>query len=198
MPSALSELETLAKPEHKKLFETLRMAVEAGSMPDAVGSLWEGGYGDVMLNDCFEAVDFDSMLSDVSIKSGGFISPSELEYLYDSDAYNQLAADWAQAARAYTIYSKFNEAHYITTDSEYKEYLGHTEDSFSELVASVVDVAISYPDQFADTIKDMDDDEKAAAIEALGLSIDLVVKRHPELLGYFSGLEARILTRIHA
>lgn len=198
MPSALSELEKLAKPEHKKLFSSLRKAVEAGNMPDAVGSLWEGEYAGVALNDCWNAASFDSMLTDASGKIGSYISSTDLEYLADSDVYKKLASDWERTASSFAIYSKFNEANYITSDYEYKEYLGHSEDNLSELIASIMDVSISYPDQFADTIKDMDDDEQTSAIEALGLSIDLLVKRHPELLGPMSKLEARILTRIHS
>lgn len=194
-PDLLQNVLEVAKPEHKPLIQTMITAVEDGTFEQLVTN----GIGEstsefaIALNEC-EYLSVWNVLDEAARVNQIEFEDDELDYLFETPELKEFIKEWASIMNYASIYSKINESSFVETEYIAKESLGHSEEDTAELMASLLDAAISYPDQLATVISDMRDEDRAATIQALRATIDIVVNRHPTLRGMMSSLEAELLS----
>jgi len=98
--------------------------------------------------------------------------------------------------RVKSVYGRLEEAHRVEAGYDTSSY-GHTEDNINELIASTMSFAIADTKLFIRTLKRMSEDDSRAVITVFRNSIDIIVKRNPELRGYLSSLEGKILSEVN-
>jgi hypothetical protein len=192
-PEILTNLSAAAKPQHKKIFDSLAKYVKNGTLDGFLNDQWQS-FGDKNLNltNCLPNTIAD-LLEYVGDDVGVQDAWNKLEYLKNSPEFQKLATEWVNLQENYSIYNKLNEAAYVKTRYKFKDYLGHTEDNASELVASVADAAISFDGGFTKVISKLPPEQKAAALRAVHVSFELISNRHPSLKNYFKNREAKIV-----
>ena len=194
-PGLLNRLRDKVKPQHKEIFDRLIDSAKRGTLESDING--DNDYDNEFFNDCLET-GLHGTISDMAYKLDPKLGDYELDYLFDLPQYDKLFDRWIDIQDYFSIYERLNESTYVKTDYLYADFLGHSRDEAGELVASVGDIAINYPRQFANVMKDMDPSGRDAAIKALRLSFTLIINRHPSLLGYLAKVEAEILTRANS
>lgn len=196
-PEDLSAVRDLARPEHQAIFDVLIQLDESYTLPSILQETSMTQYAGMYFNNCY-----GFNLADLIMYAAGQAGNSELEwedlsYLTDNEAFSNLAQKWYDAMHFYAIYNDLNESAFVDTDYLFSDYLGHSQDNASEMVASVANAAVSFTPEFIEMTSGMTPRDKMATIQSLQISFDLIMNRHPSLVPYLTQLEADILTGIN-
>ena len=190
MPEILGNLRAQAHSEDQQVIDFIIQKAQQGTLDQFLKNRF-GQYSDEYANDCLER-DLKSVIDDAAYQLR--IDPNRLSYLKDTDPYKKAAGQWYVVQRYYSVFDKINESNLVTTNYVDKDTLGHSEENVKELVGSILDDAISWPQQFGQVLRMMSPEDKDAAIQAFQMSVDLVVNRDESLRGPLSTYEAIVLT----
>ncbi len=97
---------------------------------------------------------------------------------YDAD-FDKLLNEWVDVIDKRSLFKRLNESSFTRTDSWTKEYLGHTRDNAHELMATVVDISLSNPDQLKMLIRGLTPEQRKAVNAAIDASYKVITSRHP-------------------
>ncbi len=108
--------------------------------------------------------------------------------LFKLPAYQALQNQWVNSTETYTIYTTFNESKYVMkyTSDPIAPAEGHTEDDAWEVVASLFDDAVNYPNALGKAIGELPNDVQSgdqsdAALIAVRMTLTLIAEHHPSL-----------------
>ncbi len=200
MPEPLNALLGVAKPEHKPVIQTILNSIQNGSfeklIKDPLAEYSDDKYG-IKWNNC-EDFTPATLIFEASKLNGITFNDHELDYLFDSDEFSAFYDEWDFTLGYASLFKTINEANFVTTDYAYKEYIGHSQDNASEMMATLLNVVLSYKPQVIQTMQEnMTPEKRVAIITALRASVDIVVARHPSLQNLLSATEADILAAVN-
>ncbi|RYX79018.1 hypothetical protein EON76_04900 [bacterium] len=105
----------------------------------------------------------------------------------------QTIDEWGNALRDYTFYKAIRESPYLEAPME-NELEGHPWDNWGELLASTLNVALTYPVEFTQNYRQLTQEEQAAIKTVLQLNAAEFRELHPELTTYHTELDNLIAT----
>ena len=108
------------------------------------------------------------------------------------EAYNHAQNALDDLFRKSSLYRVLTEGSYADDD-----LMGHPHDDLDELVASLTNVTISYPEEMAQSILSLNDEQKQAVLQMVHLVFDQLSKAHPNLKTYLSGVESNLLKLVN-
>jgi hypothetical protein len=95
--------------------------------------------------------------------------------------------------RLESLYSTLIESTYL--DGAF-DNMGHSYDNLDELAASTINILISFPDEFAENIKDLPEDQQDAVIAVVRTVVDEIARTNPELADFMHEREATLIEAI--
>ncbi len=187
----LDSLVESSKGPIKKAFKYLKTQIESGKLSNLMAeTVYKADFNSKDLNDtrCTDA-NFADMMYEVIGESSGYEQASEIyeemQNIYDKDqSFNRLVNAWIGAIHKYSLFKQLNESSFVKTDYVWKDYLGHSRDNASEMIASVTDVSLSYPKEVRELIVGLNSSDRAAVESALDASYKILYNRHPNLKPY--------------
>lgn len=196
-PELLQGVLEAAKPEHKPVIQFMIDAVNNRTFEQLVtGYVPTNSEYAYILNNC-EDFNFFSVFNEVARQQKIVLENDSLNYLSQDPKFGELIKEWNFTMGYASIYEKINESSFVETNESSKEYLGHSQDNVSELMASLADAALTYTDQLSKALADMESNDQIATIQALQMTFTIITNRHPDLAGLMSSVEADILAKTY-
>lgn len=106
------------------------------------------------------------------------------QVLFETDDFKALLNVWIESIHKYSLFKKLNESSFVETDSSMKEYLGHSRDNANEMIATVTNVSLSYPEELKQLMSSLDQLEQMAVLRGIGAGYLVIANRHPSLQEY--------------
>lgn len=100
--------------------------------------------------------------------------------------YSEIIGLWIDATEKYSLWSKLNESAYVDTESWIKEYLGHSADNATEMMATITDVTLHKPEQIVEMMKGLNPTDREAVKSSILASYTILGNRHPQLRQYLN------------
>lgn len=196
-PERLQGLMAQAHPEHQVVIQKLIDAVASGTFEklifDPNAEQGEDSEYGMVLNNCTDFSFFNALVT-AADQAGVVRGANTFDYLSQSEEFSKFMDEWNFTMGFGSIYKKLNESNFVDTVSEIKEYVGHSEENATEAMATITDDALNYTEQLKVAMaEDMNDEERAATIQTLRATVDIIVANHPSLTGLMSEVEANIL-----
>lgn len=96
-----------------------------------------------------------------------------------SDKITSIMISWDNIVRNHTIYKFLREGTYINDDRS--EGFGHPYDNWDEAMASILTVALTYPDDLTRNVKGLSEEQQEAILDMLTLAAEALNDTHPDL-----------------
>lgn len=185
----LDALAAVVDPGYQVTLLELKRIVQHGGLlhKELTEDLGVEKYAGARFNDCI-GMSLQGALNDVAYSAGVKLPEGQtFSEMYGAlPQYEDLLSVWNTAVNTNTIYGYLNESNYTDNLNAYEAGMGHSDDNVSELTASVVNVAIHYPDQMVDTVLGLPAPEQAGTVAALRLAMTLAGKdASPEAQAFF-------------
>ena len=197
-PEWLEALHVKAKPEHKKLIETIIASVREGNLAETLAVRLDNLATQPTLNECFNVLNGgvasgNDVVLEARDEAQSDATYTDLSYLLNGEEAVALKKEWAKALTYGSVYDDIiNESNYATADPRVKPYLGHGEDNAKEMCASIANAALAYKQQFSSSLGHLNNtatvDEYRATQAALKFTLNYIAQKHPSLQTYMWSL----------
>lgn len=131
-----------------------------------------------------------NLLQSNGLDTQEFIDTSSVEAIQQ---LIQTIDEWGNAFRDHTSYKAIRESPYLEAPME-NELEGHPWDNWEELLASTLNVALTYPAEFTKNYRRLELREQVAIKTVLELNAAEFKELHPELTAYHAELDNLIAT----
>ncbi len=102
--------------------------------------------------------------------------------------FDKLITAWSDSQHKYSLWSRLNEAAYVDTKYVFKEYIGHSADNSTEMMATVGDVTLNNSQEVASMIEGLNLKDRRTVVGAINATYRIVANRHPSLKAFLNEL----------
>jgi hypothetical protein len=181
----LEKLRAEAQSAHKPIIDGFIKAVKDGTLAEVLkekpSSLQYNTMGS--FNECEEAGLVYGVFKRMQRETGVVATDEELGYLFKSAPYLEFAKTWKSQIDYISVFNDINESTFITEADTGRSDMGHSEDNGTEMCASILDAALTWPKEFRETLKKQSDEDRKAVLGMLGACTEQMAK-HPSLQPY--------------
>lgn len=186
---------TYSNPVMKQRFEALTESLNDGEISELQFDSGNVGLEEAHLPECSVAsiVQMARIVGDIN--SYGDPGDISLDIGRDEVLYwmGEANAALLDVLRDMSTYRLLTESSYPDSPPD----MGHPFDNLDELAASTLNIMITYPEEFAQKVRVLPEDEKQAILQVVRLVVDEVRNTHPGLDGYLFTEEAEFVTALN-
>ena len=205
-PEILDNLISSAQTEQDRIiFTSLKKIIVEDEilsiLQEGTGSIYEWNQKDVGVTDCGgDVVNFRTVLNaaiqdydglrvydynqkNVIIESIHARYFNVDEKIIDPNYYRLLTA-WTESYNEYSLWKKLNESAYVDTKYYLKDYLGHSDDNSTELMASLGDVSLNNASEIKMMMLGLNESDRKTVYDAIDATYTIISNRHPSLSSF--------------
>jgi hypothetical protein len=128
------------------------------------------------------------------------LPPGDNPETFDQAAVEASRTAYSDAEGAFTSLIREHSIYRILMEGTYQldaPDMGHPQADAEEFVVGAANTMLSFPEDAARKIRVLPDDQKTAVIDAVRLSVDILVETHPNLQGFFADREAAFMAAVY-
>lgn len=118
-----------------------------------------------------------------------------MEYFKDNEDFELVRLNWWKAIDE-GLFSDLNEGNFLDTESSYGDAYGHSGEDKNEILATSINDAISYTDDYVALLRSYSPEQQAAQLAVLDSAIAIITYRQPLLTDLLRAKQTQILNAL--